>query len=81
MNDMAKTMITDHNEMLRTDRLDPNRFTKTKGGFGAFGHNQTGNAYTLSQMRKSKMKTQHHEAINEVEEDPMPEVNPLFWNI
>lgn len=56
MTDMAKTMITDHNEMLRTERLDPNRFTKTRKGFAAAKHLQTGSAHALSQMKKKSTR-------------------------
>lgn len=70
--DKAKHMITDHNEMLRTERLDPNRFTKTKTGFASVKHTQMGSAKALSQMKKSKLKARQHGAIDE--EETMPEV-------
>jgi len=54
--DMAKTMITDHNDMLRTERLDPNRFTKTKTGFAAAKYLEKGSAKALSQMQRTKQK-------------------------
>lgn len=31
----AKMVVTHHNEMLRTERMNPDRFTKTRTGFAA----------------------------------------------
>jgi hypothetical protein len=75
MTDMAKTMITDHNDMLRTERLDPNRFTKTKTGFAAVNRSQMGGAYTLSQLNKNKAKSKQHGTIKEEEDELKPEVD------
>lgn len=47
---MAKTMISGHNEMLRTDRLN-----KSKMGFGGMKHTQKASAHVMSQLKKSKM--------------------------
>lgn len=77
MNDMAKTMITDHNEMLRTERLDPNRFTKTKTGFAAVRHTQMASAHALSQIKKkNKNKT-----ILEADEEPKPDVRNFVSSV
>ena len=76
MNDMAKTMITDHNEMLRTERLDPNRFTKTKTGFAGAKHLQTGSAHALSQVKRSKQRSQG--VIEEEAEQTAPDVSYIF---
>lgn len=74
MTDMAKTMITDHNDMLRTERLDPNRFTKTKRGFASIKHSQQASAHALSQMKqKSKLKSKQG-TIEEENEESRPEV-------
>ena len=71
---IAKTMITDHNEMLRTERLDPNRFTKTNRGFGSVKHTQMASAHALSQLqKKSKLKTRQHGDMDE--EEVKPEVS------
>jgi len=52
--DKAKTIITSHNDMLRTDRMNPGRYTKTKLGFGAVKHTEIASAQVMSQMRKNK---------------------------
>lgn len=44
----AKTIISNHNELLRTDRLNPNRFTKTKTGFAAVKNMEIATAKVLS---------------------------------
>lgn len=72
--DVAKTMITTHNEMLRTERLDPNRFTKSKQGFASLKQTQMGSAQALSQLKKSKMKSKLKGTINEEGEEIKPEV-------
>lgn len=72
--DIAKTMITTHNEMLRTERLDPNRFTKTKQGFASLKQTQMASAQALSQMKKSKMRSKLKGTINEEGEEIKPEV-------
>lgn len=72
--DVAKTMITTHNEMLRTERLDPNRFTKSKHGFASLKQTQMGSAQALSQLKKSKMKSKLKGTINEEGEEIKPEV-------
>lgn len=79
MTDMAKTMITDHNEMLRTERLDPNRYTKTKTGFAAAKHLQSGSAQALSQMKKSKRRSQG--VIEEEAEQTVPDVRFFLYNV
>ena len=33
MTEKAKTVVTSHNEMLRTERMNPERYTRTKAGF------------------------------------------------
>ena len=38
MTDKAKGVIVSHNEMLRTERLNPDRYTKTRTGFAAVKH-------------------------------------------
>lgn len=72
--DKAKMMITDHNDFLRTERLDPNRYTKKKNGFGDAKHTQMASAKALSQMKKKKQRTpmkinEGEEEYNEHEED------------
>lgn len=47
--DLAKTVITTHNEMLRTERLvHPDRYTKTKHGFAAIKNMELASAKVLS---------------------------------
>ncbi len=48
----AKMIITSHNDMLRTDRLNPQRYTKTKQGFAAVRHTEVATAKVLSQSKK-----------------------------
>ena len=72
--DMAKTMITTHNDMLRTERLDPNRFTKSKQGFASIKQTQMASAQALSQLKKSKMKSNLKESINEEVVEIKPKV-------
>jgi hypothetical protein len=39
MTEKAKTIITSHNDMLRTERMNPQRYTKTKrSGFAGVKH-------------------------------------------
>ena len=80
MTDMAKTMITDHNEMLRTERLDPNRFTLAKRGFASVKHSQMASAHALSQMKKSK-KHMGQGTIQEEDEEVKPDVSFLQSDI
>lgn len=50
LTDKAKHVITDHNDMLRTERLtNVDRFTKTKRGFAAVKHTELASAKVLSQ--------------------------------
>ncbi len=51
----AKAMITRHNEMLRTDRLNPSRYTKTQ--FRKTQPNEMTTAKALSQVQKAKRST------------------------
>jgi len=44
--DKAKTIITSHNEMLRTERLNPQRYTKK--GFATVKHTEVATAKVLS---------------------------------
>jgi hypothetical protein len=74
MGDMAKSMITGHNDMLRTDRLDPNRITKK--GFESVKYTQMASAHALSQMKK-KNKSQTQTGFIE-EEDEAPKVDVSF---
>lgn len=50
----AKTVITSHNDMLRTERLNPDRYTKTKAGFVAVKHTELASAKVLSQTKKGR---------------------------
>ena len=51
--DKAKTVITTHNDMLRTERLNPDRYTKTKRtGFAAVKHIEIASAKVLSQTKR-----------------------------
>lgn len=75
--DMAKTMITDHNEMLRTERLDPNRFTKTKKGFASVKQSQMASAQALSQLKKSKLRAKNQRDQIEEEDETKPEASSL----
>lgn len=50
--DKAKTVITHHNDLLRTERLNPERYTKTKRGFAAVKHVELASAKVLSQTKK-----------------------------
>lgn len=52
--DKAKTVITSHNDMLRTERLNPERYTKTKTGFAAVKHTEMASAKVLSQTKKGR---------------------------
>lgn len=76
---MAKTMITDHNEMLRTDRLDPNRITKK--GFASIKHTQMASAHTLSQMKKKNKSHNQTGIIEEEDEAPRTDVSYTIFNI
>ncbi len=52
--DKAKTIISNHNDMLRTERLNPQRYTKTRqegGGFASVKHTEIATAKVLSQAR------------------------------
>ena len=44
----AKNIIHSHNEMLRTEKLNPDRFTKTKNGFASLKHTEMATAKVLS---------------------------------
>jgi len=44
----AKTVITNHNEILRTERMNPDRYTKTKRGFASVKHIEMASAKVLS---------------------------------
>ena len=49
MTEKAKTVITTHNDLLRTERLNPDRYTKTKrGGFASVKHVELASAKVLS---------------------------------
>lgn len=50
--DKAKTVISAHNDLLRTERLNPERYTKTKRGFAAVKHVELASAKVLSQTKK-----------------------------
>lgn len=54
LTEKAKTIISSHNDMLRTDRLNPQRYTKTKRGFASVKHTEMASAKVLSQMKKAK---------------------------
>ena len=44
----AKVVVAHHNEMLRTERLNPDRYTKTKTGFAAVKHQEIATAKVMS---------------------------------
>ena len=44
LTEKAKTVITSHNDMLRTERLNPDRYTKTKVGFAAVKNTEMASA-------------------------------------
>lgn len=44
----AKTIIHSHNEMIRTEKLNPDRFAKTKQGFAGLKHTEIATAKVLS---------------------------------
>lgn len=46
--DKAKNIITNHNDMLRTDRMNPMRYTKTKKGFQNVKHVGLASAQVMS---------------------------------
>ena len=48
-------VVAHHNEMLRTERLNPDRYTKTKTGFAAVKHQEIATAKVMSQMNKKKL--------------------------
>lgn len=48
MTEKAKVVITQHNDMLRTERMNPDRYTKTKTGFAAVKHQEIATAKVLS---------------------------------
>ena len=50
---MVKTVITSHNEMLRSERLNPDRYTK-RGGFASVKHTEAASAQVLSQQLRRK---------------------------
>jgi hypothetical protein len=47
----AKTVISAHNDMLRTERMNPERFTRTKGAFASVKHVEIATAKVLSQSK------------------------------
>lgn len=57
LTDKATDIISEHNEMLRTERLNPNRYTKTKTGFGRAKYTEMASAKVLSQKSKTKKST------------------------
>jgi len=52
LTEKAKTVITTHNELLRSERMNPDRYTKTKRGFAAVKHTELASAKVLSQSKK-----------------------------
>jgi len=48
----VKTVISSHNEMLRSERLNPDRYTKR--GFASVKHTEVASAKVLSQSLKKK---------------------------
>lgn len=63
----AKTVISNHNEMLRTERLtQPDRFKKTSGGFTTITNMQA-SAKVLSQSKKN-LKQQQYNTQNKTSE-------------
>lgn len=72
--DKVKTVITTHNDMLRTERLDPNRFTKTKKtGFAAVKHTEIATAKVLSQSKKKS----RIDATNQGEQPPAGDIKSV----
>jgi hypothetical protein len=47
----AKTIVSAHNDMLRTERMNPDRFTRTKGAFASVKHVEIATAKVLSQSK------------------------------
>lgn len=60
----AQAMITHHNEMLRSDRLNPGRYTKRPIRQGP---NEQASAQAMSQLARSKKNAQTSRFMNEEE--------------
>jgi hypothetical protein len=75
----AKTVITQHNDGLRSERMNPERYTKTKRGFAAVKHTEMASAKVLSQAKRNLGKTQMSkgDASNQGEQPPTGDVKPV----
>ena len=75
--DRAKFVITVHNDMLRTERLNPDRYTKTRTGFAVVKHQEVATAKVLSQQVKKKMGVGQKTETTNVDIPPPGESKPI----
>jgi len=55
----AKTIITEHNDILRNERMNPERFIRTKRGFSQVKHTEVATAKVLSQSKKKNLQSKN----------------------
>ena len=71
----AKTIISTHNDLLRTERMNPQRYTKTKNGFAQVRHTEIATAKVMSQAKKTSLGLKNDNSINE--QPPSGDVKPV----
>lgn len=58
-------VVSHHNEMLRTERMNPDRYTKTRTGFGVNKNMEMASAHVLSQSKRGANRSFKQESTGE----------------